>query len=246
MPSVRTFGIIGYGEFGPVAAHHLAPPGAEVLVFDKNPNRLPVGNARRAGFTAVAGADVIILAVPFDSYESVLPELSDQSRPESLIVDVCSVKMKPTASFAKHGLLARKNVLMTHPLFGPQSLTDGLSGKNLAITQQSGDLAEQLITEWQQKGIITVRISSEEHDREIAKVHALTFFVGRILLKMGIEPSFLNTPYYSELLDLVDVERHHSQELFDTIQRHNPFARETRERFLTIAFGIHESLADSA
>ncbi len=243
MPSVRTFGVIGYGEFGPVAAQHLAPPGTEVLVFDKNPDRLPVGNARRAGFTAVAGADVIILAVPFDSYESVLPELSDQSKPESLIVDVCSVKMEPTAAFAKHGLLDRANVLMTHPLFGPQSVTDGVIGKELIVTQESGSLAEHLLAMWHQKGIKLTRTSAEEHDREMKRTHALPFFVGAALLKMDIGPSRFNTRYYSELMDLVEVERHHSPQLFDTIQRHNPFAREERERFITTLQQIHDELA---
>lgn len=235
MSVIKTFSVIGCGEFGSFAAQHLAPDNAEILVFDKNPNLLPPRNAKKAGFVAAAGADVIIMAVPYDAYESVVPALAEQAHPESLIVDVCSVKMKPTASFKKHGLLDRDNVLMTHPLFGPQSVPNGVDGKNLknlVVTQQSGILAEQLLATWSQKGINLIQMSAEEHDREIAKVHALTFFVGRALLELGIEPSPLNTPYYSKLLDLVAVERHHSAELFITIQRHNPFAEDVRANFI--------------
>ena len=121
---------------------------------------------------------------------------------------------------------------MTHPLFGPQTAGSGIEGKNLAVTYQAGRLAEQLLEVWQQKGVNIVEMCATKHDLEMAKVHVLTFFVGRTLLEMGIEPSPLNTPYYSELLDLVEVERHHSLELFYTIQRHNPFAAGMRRKFI--------------
>lgn len=232
MSSSTTYSVIGCGEFGSVAAKYLAPLNSEVLVFDKDAAAKTPQNARRVGYTAAIGADIIILAVPYDAYDSVLPVLAQNSPTDSLIVDVCSVKMKPTESFQEHGLLERPNVLMTHPLFGPQSTVDGVEGKNIVITQQAGNLAETLLDSWRQKGINFKPLSAEGHDREIAKVHALTFFVGRALLEMGVEPSPLNTPYYSELLDLVEVEHHHSPELFYTIQRHNPFAREVREAFM--------------
>ncbi len=244
MSAIKIFSVIGCGEFGSFAAQHLAPDNAEVLVFDKNPNLLPPRNAKKAGFVTVAGADVIIVAVPYDAYESVVPALAKQTHPESLIVDVCSVKMKPTALFKKHGLLDRDNVLMTHPLFGPQSTAKGIDGKNLnlVVTQQSGILAKQLLATWSQKGINLIQMSAEEHDREIAKVHALTFFVGRALLELGIEPSPLNTPYYSELLDLIATERHHSAELFFTIQRHNPFADDVRVNLISKLAELEERI----
>lgn len=239
MLTIESASVIGFGEFGKVAASQLVPPGIEILVHDKNPDIEPPENVRRVDLVRAASADVIFLAVPYDSYPSVLPDLQAHAHPGSLIIDVCSVKIKPTLSFWKRGLLGRPNVLMTHPLFGPQSLTNGVEGKNLAVTRQNGDLADQLLEIWRTKGVNLSNWTTVQHDREMAKVHVLTFFVGKTLLEMGIEPSPLNTPYYSELLDLVDLERHHSPELFDTIQRHNPFARRMREEFLATAYKLH-------
>ena len=81
-------------------------------------------------------------------------------------------------------------------------------------------------------GLTVVHMTCDEHDREMAWVHALTFFVGRGLLNIDPPTSLLTTHYYSELLDVVNVERTHSIELFNTIQRGNPYAEEMRKQFI--------------
>jgi prephenate dehydrogenase len=75
-------------------------------------------------------------------------------------------------------------------------------------------------------------MSPEEHDKEMAWVHGLTFFVGRALLNMNPPQSELSTHYYQKLIDLVEVEKHHSTELFLTIQRGNPYAEAIRREFI--------------
>lgn len=242
MPAIETFGVIGCGEFGRIAATHLAPPESEVQIFDSNPEVDIPSAARRVGFEAVSRADVIMLAVPFDSYDIVLPRLTDCVRPNSLIVDVCSVKILPEETFASYQLLERENTLMTHPLFGSQSIDDNSVDKHIVITQQSGNLTTELLDIWQSRGITTTVMTAEQHDREMAKVHALTFFIGRALLEMGVESSATNTPYFNELLDLIEVEKHHSLELFNTIQRHNPFAADMRQEFMNKLHGLDDRI----
>ena len=75
-------------------------------------------------------------------------------------------------------------------------------------------------------------MTCDEHDREMAWVHALTFFVGRGLLELDPPASPLSTHYYNELLDVVNVERTHSMELFYTIQRGNPYAEDMRKKLM--------------
>lgn len=243
MSNIETFGIIGGGAFGPVAAKHLSPQDAEVLVFDKNPDAGHIKNTQRVGFTAVATADVVVLAVPFDAYQSLLPELAETIKPDTMLVDVCSVKTRPSELFQDFGLMDRNNVLMTHPLFGPQSVDGSAEGKKIVVTKQHGSLADELQNVWRQKGIDIVQMSPNEHDQEMAVVHALTFFVGRALLEMDIKESFVNTNYFSKLLSLVELERHHSRELFDTIQCHNPFAAGMREEFLSTLKKLHDEVS---
>ena len=238
MSSVETFGVIGSGEFGRVVAEHLAPNGSDVLVFDNNQEAQQPKNTTRVDFSSIAKADIVVVAVPFDSYSSLIPELAEASSASSLIVDVCSVKVRPTEVFEAHGLLARENTLMTHPLFGPQSLGAD-TGKNVVVTKQSGVLADDLLEAWSDKGINRIDMTAEEHDREMAQVHVLPFIIGRGLLTMGITESSLGTNHFDKLLKLVDVEQHHSPELFRTIQRHNPFASDARTNLITTLCTLH-------
>lgn len=246
MPSIETFGIVGFGEFGGVTAKHLAPADAEVLVFDQNSDvDLPDG-VFRADFGAVAAADVVVLAVPFDAYSTVLPAVATKARDDTLIVDVCSVKVKPTRAFRTEGLFDRDEVLMTHPLFGPQSTNGGIVDKNIVVTDSKGERADDLMSLWQEKGANITRMSPDDHDREMARVHVLPFLIGRTLLNLGVTESSLGTNYFSKLLALADLERHHSAELFATIQQHNPFAASIRSELIAEMSVIHAQVRTDA
>lgn len=246
MQSIETFGVVGAGEFGKVVAEHLAPLSAQVLIFDKNPRAELPENAEAADMATVAESDVVVAAVPFDAYPTVIPEIAAHATPDTLIVDVCSVKTKPAEVFADHGLLDRPNVLMTHPLFGPQSIFAGVGGKNVVITQAHGERTEALLDYWRQKGLGTVDMSAEDHDKEMAKVHVLPFIIGRSLLMMDITESPLATGYFGKLLTLIDVERHHSPELFNTIQQHNPYAANMRSELIATMSLLHAQVVVDA
>ncbi len=239
MHSIETFGIVGYGEFGAVSAKHLAPADSEILVFDQNRDVVMPDGVCRADFGSVASADVVVLAVPFDAYSTVLPAVASKAREGTLIVDVCSVKVKPTQAFNTEGLFDRDEVLMTHPLFGPQSANGGIVDKNIVVTDSKGERAHDLLGLWQEKGANITRMSPDDHDREMARVHVLPFLIGRTLLNLGITESSLGTNYFSKLLALADLERHHSAELFATIQQHNPFAASIRSELIAEMSVIH-------
>lgn len=246
MRSIETFGIVGFGEFGGVAAKHLAPTDAEVIVFDQNSNvDLPDG-VSRADFGAVAAADVVVLAVPFDAYSTVLPALAAKASKGTLLFDVCSVKVKPTQAFKAEGLFDRDNILMTHPLFGPQSTNGGIAGKTIVVTESHGERADDLLGFWQKQGANITRMSPDEHDREMAKVHVLPFLIGRSLLNMDVTESPLGTNHFSKLLALADLERHHSAELFATIQQHNPFAASIRSELIAEMSVLHAQVRTDA
>jgi len=239
MNSVESFGIIGYGEFGQVAARHLAPHDAHVRIFDTDDRKELPMNAERASLSSVASSDVVVMAVPFEAYDEVIPELLDSSEPDTLVVDVCSVKMRPEQKFADSGLLDRPNVLMTHPLFGPQTTNETIVGKTIVTTDARGPRTQELLNDWNIKGIKQVEMTAQDHDREMAKVHVLPFIIGRSLLEMGVTDSPLTTNYFGKLLALIDVERHHSPELFNTIQQHNPYALNMRAELIATMCVLH-------
>ena len=135
---------------------------------------------------------------------------------------------------------------MTHPLFGPQSLSTSGASKSVVVTQESGGLADGLLRAWRDIGINKIDMSAEDHDREMARVHVLPFIIGRSLLTMGITESPVGTGYFGKLLELVDVERHHSPELFKTIQRHNPYASDVRTNLITTLCTLHTMIGADA
>lgn len=233
---METIGIIGFGSFGSLLARMLAPS-VKVLVYDSQhtPANLP-NNVTAATFAEVATCPAIIIATDLWGIAPTCERLAAYVRPQTVVLDVCSVKMLPAHIFAET-LGSACQLLVTHPLFGPNSVAqNGDSGKGLTMVWHelggaSFPALEELFAG--QLGVVLKRMTPEEHDRQMAWVHALTFFVGRGLVTMGLPELALDTGYYQKLRDLYELEQTHSRALFDTIEAGNPYAAEIRRRFIT-------------
>lgn len=224
--------IIGFGEFGKLMTRYLSQR-VEVLVYDRHGQTSEIIKlgGQPAELVQCAAADVVILAVTLDKLEPVLLQIKDLLRPNTLVADVTSVKVKP-AKMMQQILPNNVQILATHPLFGPISAANSLNNQKIILDPiRVNDLPaiEKFLSDM---GLEIVYMTCDEHDREMAWVHALTFFVGRGLLNMNPPTSPLTTHYYNELLDVVGVERTHSIELFNTIQRGNPYAKQMRQQFM--------------
>lgn len=226
--ATTSVGILGLGNFGRFAAS-LIPSHISVVGYDPDTNKeapLTLGT-----FEDVCTADILILAIPLSTYPETLARLKPLLRAETLVIDVCSVKEAPQASFAEF-LPHHANVLLTHPLFGPQSAARGTQGCHLVVTKQSGERAQQVVDFCKTTlGLSVTILSSEEHDRTMAQVHALTFFVARALAQMKLDKTPFETPSYKMITDLVAFDQSHTDELFNTIELGNTYAKDVRESF---------------
>lgn len=229
--SKLSIGIVGFGSFGSFIAS-LLPEDIELSWFD-----IAGGNPLHV----VAQSDVVVLAVPFAAYERVLPQLAAVLAPETLLVDACSVKAEPSRLidkyFPNHGEL-----LLTHPLFGPQSADNGLRGLQLIVTRKRGKKADRALALCEGQGLEIEEMTAEEHDKVMATVHALTFFIGRGLADMHLEKGAFVPPSFSSLLRLVELDAAHSEELFQTIETANPYAAGIRKQFLERMKDVDRSL----
>ena len=218
-------GIIGHGSFGTFAAGALTPY-ADILTYDE---REPDTSAP---FEAIASADVIILAVPLSAYEVILKKLKALLHENTLIVDICSVKV-PSRNIVLDILKTHPNILISHPLFGPQSAANGLNGHDIIVTNVIGEKAEQGVVFLKEKlGLNVHEITAEEHDHIMAYVHALTFFVARGLSGLELPVIPFKTPSFAMLQALIDLDHKHSDELFSTIQKGNPYAADVRKKLI--------------
>lgn len=234
-------GIIGMGSFGSFAAKVLKEH-VSVVVHDKKLRGNEAG-VQSVPMSELARAEVIILAVPLSSIRDVLCRLKPLLAANTLLVDVCSVKMAPREIY-KDVLPNHHEVLLTHPLFGPESARDDTAGHDLIVTgpvTKKGELAIDFCRN--QLGLTVTHVTAEDHDKTMAEVHALTFFIAKALNNMNLDKPRFKTPSFRMLEDLVQYDLHHSDDLFLTMQLGNTFAGEIRNRFVQSITTIKDSLA---
>lgn len=232
---METVGIIGFGQFGQFLMQHLEPH-LDVHAYDingKSPHSLE----------EVCACDVVIFAVPVQSLEAACKKAAPFLKESTRIADVASVKVRPLeilrTYFPDHALLG------THPIFGPQSGKDGIAGLPIVFSNLSWNESEyQKVREFCSStlGLHVIERSPDEHDREMAHVMALSHFIGRALKHLDIKDYETNTFSYHQLVELRDLLKEDSWELFETIQKENPYAQEVRTNFLKELRSLEERL----
>lgn len=235
--------VFGFGDFGQLTTKHLVRR-ADVSVYDRNHSRtkeIEKLGAKAVPLEEAAAGDVVILAVNLDVLESTLEQIAPHLKPGTLVVDVTSVKLKPVEMMERL-VPADCQILATHPLFGPQTASQSLAGHKIVVDPIRVDNMDSIEKFLIDLDLEVIHMTADAHDREMAWVHALTFFVGRGLLSIDPPQSELSTNYYNELMDVVNVERKHSLELFNTIQRGNPYADEMRQRFIDSLTQLEEQI----
>ena len=231
---IKNVGIIGFGSFGKLLAEILAPH-VQVMVHSRRDisKDLPA-NITTGTLEEVGGCQVVVIANNLADLEETCVELKPLVNENTIVLDVCSVKVQPTEIMSR--ILGGKcHLLATHPLFGPQSYANNGGSKGLRMVwhEVSGgpfpDLEELFGSVL---GLNIMKVDPDTHDKDMAWVHGLTFFVGRALLNLNPPETPLATHYYKELMDLVNQEKQHSYELFMTIQQGNPYTDAIRKKYM--------------
>ncbi len=223
--------IIGRGQFGLFMSRHLDTHCNVVLIGrDSDPSDISI-------------CDVVIFAVPFEALHDAAKRYKKFVHPKAIVVDVCSVKQKPIVVLTKH--FPKHQILGTHPVFGPQSGKNGISGLPIVLCNVSCTKRtyQKIVTFL--KEILLLSIIEEtpkQHDHEMANVQALTHFIGRGLLHMNIKSYATNTQSYQHLIELTKLLQFDSWELFTTIQLANPEAKIVRKKLLKSLQSLEQDL----
>lgn len=241
-----TVGIIGFGAFGQFVARHIRPY-FRLCAYDPDPGLQPIAECHGVALTSlemVARCPVIVLATPVGRLQEIIDAISPHIQPGSLVLDVGSVKVGP-ADIMKRGLPAHAELVATHPLFGPQSARDGIAGLKIAVCPIRGRgcyrLAAFLRRQLRLKVIMT---TPAEHDLEVATVQGLTHLIAKVLVQMEPLPKRMTTKSFDLLLEAVNMVRNDAPEVFEAIERANPYSSGVRNRFFELAAALNSELAE--
>lgn len=241
-----SIGLIGFGAFGRLMATHLQPH-LPLVVFDPARPARPDSSGRGlvpGAIAQVAACDIVVLAVPVDRLAQAIAALRPHLRAGTVVLDVGSVKIEP-ARLLLAGLPDDVEIIGTHPLFGPQSAREGLSGLKIALCPLRGNSCARIAAFLRKALRLDVIVTTPDaHDRDMALVQGLTHLVAKILVRMEPVPRRMTTRSFELLMQATEMVRHDAPGVFRAIERANPHARAVRERFFAHAEEIMAGLEE--
>lgn len=239
-------GVVGLGRFGRAFGELLASAGADVLGYDSAPGSAPPA-VRAVGSHAelCAGCRFVALATPVSAVSDALTALRAHLTPRHVVFDVGSVKLLPMRAMADL-LGERVPWLGTHPLFGPVSLALGERPLTVVIcpSERHAPAADSVRELLRAAGCHLVERTPEEHDREMARTHALAYLIAKGALDAELSlDSEIAPPSARAIARTIESARADSGHLLATLHRDNPYAADVRRRFLDALAAAHRALS---
>jgi prephenate dehydrogenase len=208
-------GVIGCGLMGGSFALALKRAGLvkQVVGYSKSPStterakRLGVIDvAAESALLAVAGSDIVLIAVPVAATETTLKAIRHLVEPGVLVMDVGSTK-RDVVDAARRALRERiSSFVPAHPIAGKevsgiQNADPALySGRQVIITplaQTSPELVQKATDVWSAIGAQVLKMTAENHDAAFAAVSHLPH-----LLAFAYFSAVVNQPAGRDFLSL--------------------------------------------
>ena len=233
----KTVGIVGFGAFGRLIAEKIKGD-FDLRAYDPACVGREERGVRLVSLEEVAACDIIILAAPVSSFTELLTRIAPLCSPGTLILDVGSVKVHP-AEIMERVVPDHVEVIATHPLFGPESARHGIKGLKIAICPIRGTSHRPLARYLRKSlGLEVIMTTPHDHDREAATVQGLTHLIAKVLMAMGPLPTRMTTRSFDLLIEAISMVQNDAPEVFEAIEKANPYAPEVRTRFLTLATAL--------
>jgi prephenate dehydrogenase len=163
---------------------------------------------------------------------------------QHLIIDVGSVKHIAVQAMTEV-LGPRTPWVATHPLFGSSTIALG-ERPLLAVVcpnplhPSAADIARVF---YERIGCVVTEQDAADHDRAMARSHALAFFVAKALMDIGAGAELPFTPpSFQAMARTIELVRTDSAHLFLAIERENPYATDARQELLDALSKVHNQL----
>lgn len=242
----KSLGIIGLGQFTQFIIPHLKPYFSSISVANRS-DKKEIAAKLGVNFVSIEEAakkDILMLAMSISEIKNVAEKIKKDIRPETLVMDVCSIKIYPLKILQKI-LPAKTKILGTHPLFGPQSGKNGLKNLEIVLCPTTVGQAEleEIKNIFSKMKLKTIIATPDEHDKTMAYTQALTHFFAQAAIKTFPKTNFnFSTPSARKLSDIINNVRYDSPELFKDIETLNPYAKKMRIELLKNLNQINKKL----
>jgi prephenate dehydrogenase len=231
----------GSGKMGQWFAHHLLKEGMQVVITGRDQEKLlaagkELGLSIATNIEAVKQADVVILSVPVDTFESVVKEIAPHTRQEQIIIDVTSLKTKPVEILHRH--INKGTILGTHPVFGPGAKS--ASNQNFVLTPTNEKeiiLAIKVRQYLEERGANVSIMTPQEHDQMMSVVLGLAHFIAIVSADTLLsfekfqEMKKIGGTTFKVLYTLIESVISEDPELYATLQMSFPNIRQVEELF---------------
>ncbi|GAB6060344.1 prephenate dehydrogenase/arogenate dehydrogenase family protein [Desulfonatronum parangueonense] len=181
--------------------------------------------------------DLVLLAVPAPAMEEVLAKCAPHCRLDSILMDICSVKIQPLRLMLDHH---PGPVVGTHPLFGQ----DPGEEPRVAVIPGRDEQAMQMVAQLLQGlGFQTFPTTAETHDRAMAAIQGLNFVTTAAYLAALAGDDALRdflTPSFERRLEAARKMLTEDAALFADLFEANPYSQDAVRQFrshLNIAAG---------
>ena len=124
-------------------------------------------------FNVISEVDMVLLCAPIKEIPGIVRTIAPNMRHGSILCEVSSLKMRTVAALKKRGDHVRP--LSIHPMFGPDIST--LQGQTVVVVPVSDREKEVTLAESLFGDVNIVVADAETHDRVMASVLALPYFM---------------------------------------------------------------------
>lgn len=245
---MKRISIIGFGRFGKTLLK-LMKNDFLIVLYDidnkvfKNlhkPKNVKVTDKLEEVFES----EIIIYAIPISLFEGTIAEHKSYFTAKHLVMDVLSVKIHPKKVFQKYLSGAHTQVLLTHPMFGPDSSKSGF--KDLVIVLDKFKSSYNNYNYWRsffkKKGLKVVTMSADKHDKLAARSQGVAHFIGRALQMINYQNTEIDTASAKMLENVMELTTADKYQLFQDLQKYNPYTRIVRKSLISAMRDIENRL----
>lgn len=193
--------VIGIGLIGGSMAKDIKVNNPEAVIYgiDTNENHIQEALSinlidKKASFSDLSIADIVIVSVPVDIMVLELPKVLDIVNDEAVVLDAGSTKSLICNAVASHP--KRRNFLACHPIAGTEfsgpsaaihNLFQGKTNIICEVEKTAFKLQEKALAIFQQLGMRIRYMNPEAHDKHIAYVshlsHISSFMLGKTVIE---------------------------------------------------------------